>query len=293
MLCNPTPNTLCDPTLTKLNQENESCITKHILLCDSAAHTGTPFSMPRSPSETNRVSGCHSSLVTTPSSRRVLDKPKIEVTKVQIHHIDKNGEHSYGERQLKSNQHMGTLHAFSNCVRKTFKHGLSPSEVDWVDPEGEPTKHGPNNTPNGCMLMEVYWGVILKLNYTSYGCMLMEVDWGGKLRVNSVVDCQAHEIHPSGHCISEVYWGGHDPSPNHVNEFLFSEVDWGTRDSSLFLFLVNIDYNAKPKESSIKELWGKLQQRTSSTPLIELWIDSLATDKLKMIFSAPHQLTLT
>ena len=117
--------------------------------------------------------------MTTPSSRRILENPKIEVTKVLIHHADKNGEHFYGENSIyeypskmhiKSNQHMGILHAltkpnqhlvilhvFSNCVRPTFSHGLSPSEVDWGDPKGEPTKHGPNYTSSGCMLMEVDW----------------------------------------------------------------------------------------------------------------------------------------
>ena len=80
LLCNTLSNTLCDPTLGKLHQETKSCITKHIPLCDSAAHTGTPFSVSRSPSETNRVSDFNSSLVTIPSSRRILDKPKIENT---------------------------------------------------------------------------------------------------------------------------------------------------------------------------------------------------------------------
>ena len=47
---------------------------------------------------------------------------------------------------------------------------------------------------------------------------------------------------------SEVDWGGHDASPIHMNEFLFSEVDWGAHDSSFFLFLVNIDYDAKTTE---------------------------------------------
>ena len=87
LLCSPTSCTSCHPTLAKLNQETELCITKYIPLCDSAAHTGTTSSVPSSPSETNRVSDCQSSLVTTPSSSRILDKPKIEVTKVLIHHV--------------------------------------------------------------------------------------------------------------------------------------------------------------------------------------------------------------
>ena len=110
----PTSNTLCFgeptlgklnqvellhsiPTLTKSNQEAELCITKHIPLCDSAGHTGIPFPTPRSSSETNRVSNSHSSLVTAPSSRMILGKPMIEVTKVLTHNSGKNGEHFYWE----------------------------------------------------------------------------------------------------------------------------------------------------------------------------------------------------
>ena len=68
LLCNPISSTLCDFSLGKLNQETEFHITKHTPL-------GTPFSMPKSSTETNRVSVCHSSLLTTSSSRWILDKP--------------------------------------------------------------------------------------------------------------------------------------------------------------------------------------------------------------------------
>ena len=83
--------------------------------------------------------------------------------------------------------------------------------------------------------------------------------------------------HRTGHNTSEVDWGGHDPNPNHVNESLLSEVDLGAHDSSIFLFLVNIDYDAKPNESPIQGIWGELQHRTSSIPLIGLQTDSLVT----------------
>ena len=66
-------------------------------------------------------------------------------------------------------------------------------------------------------------------------------------------------------------------NPNHMNESLLSEVDWGAHDSSVFLFLVNIDYDAKPNESPIQGLWGELQHRTSSIRLIGLQTDSLVT----------------
>ena len=129
--------------------------------------------------------------------------------------------------------------------------------------------------------MEVDWGDKLKLNYTSYGCMLMEIDWGGKFNCTScrcpMANWQDHGTHPTGHNTTEVDLGGHAPNPNHVNESLLSEVDWGTHDSSVFLFLVNIDYDAKPNESSIQGLWGELNHRTPYIPLIGLQTDSLAT----------------
>ena len=96
-LCSLSSSILWDPTLAKFNQEIKLCITKHIPLCDSSVHTGTPFSVPSSSSATNRVSNSHSSLVTTPSSRMILGEPKIKGTKVLTHHNGKNGEHFYGE----------------------------------------------------------------------------------------------------------------------------------------------------------------------------------------------------
>ena len=109
----------------------------------------------------------------------------------------------------------------------------------------------------------------------------MEIDWGGQFNYTScgcpMTNWQGHETHCTGHNTSEVDWGGHDPNPNHVNESFLSEVDWGAHDSSVVLFLVNIDYDAKPNESSIQGLWGKIQHRTSSIPLIWIQTDSLAT----------------
>ena len=71
--------------------------------------------------------------------------------------------------------------------------------------------------------------------------------------------------------ISEVDWGDHDPSTNNMNKILLSEVDWGAlHDSSFFLFLVNIDYDAKPKDFFTQELGGGLSERTTSTTLRSL-----------------------
>ena len=98
----PSSSSLCfgKPTLGKLNQVKLLCSPSSSTLWNptfekhSDGHTGIPFPTPRSSSGTTRVSNSHSSLVTTPSSRMILGKPKIKVTKVLTHH---NGEHFYGE----------------------------------------------------------------------------------------------------------------------------------------------------------------------------------------------------
>ena len=62
-----------------------------------------------------------------------------------------------------------------------------------------------------------------------------------------------------------------------MNEFMLSEDDWGSHDSSFFLFLVNIDYDSKPKEFFTQGVRGALQQTTSSAPLIGNMNDSMDT----------------
>ena len=93
--------------------------------------------------------------------------------------------------------------------------------------------------------------VPFNLNNTSCKFMLKEVDSGGKHPINSVVDWQSHDTYPAGHNISEVDGGA-------------------LHDSSFFLFLVNIDYDAKPNDFFAQELWGGLPERTSSTTLRSL-----------------------
>ena len=106
----------------------------------------------------------------------------------------------------------------------------------------------------------------------------MEIDWEGKFNYTScrypMASCQDHKTHPTG---QEVDWGGHDPNPNHVHESLLSEVDWGAHHPSVFLFLINIDYDAKPIEFFIQGLWGEPQHRKPYIPLIGPQTDSLAT----------------
>ena len=166
----PTSSTLCfgEPTLSKLTQVK--------LLCN-------PISSTRHTPHVNRVSDCHTSLVTTPSSRLILDKSKIE----------KNGEHFYGEN-------------FICDFPKLLKH---IKEADWGD------KLKLNYTTYGYMLMEIDWGG--KFNYTSCGCPMTnwqcqethpighntsEVDWGGH-------DPNPNHVNES--LLSEVDWGAHKP----------------------------------------------------------------------------------
>ena len=222
LLCSISSRTLWEPTLAKSNQETELCITKHIPLCDSAGHTGIPFPTPTSSLETNRVSNSHSSLVTTPSSRMILGKPKIEMTKVLTHNNGKNGEHFYGENWHNTTKNGEISDRTSSLVTKNLMH------------------HAGRNGEYSC--------VPFNLSKTSCGFMLKEVDWGGKHPMNSVVDWQGHETYPTGHNISEVDWGA-------------------LHDSGFFLFLVNIDYDAKPKDFFTQELWGGLSERISSTTL--------------------------
>ena len=102
------------------------------------------------------------------------------------------------------------------------------------------TNHDGRNGEHSC--------VTSNLNNTSGGFMLKEVDWGGKHPINSVVDWQRHETYHN-----------------------ISEVDWGAlHDSSFFLFLVNIDYDAKPKDFFTQEICGGLSERTTSTTLRSL-----------------------
>ena len=120
--------------------------------------------------------------------------------------------------------------------------------------------------------MEVDSGGNIDPNHTSSGCMLMEVDWGGKLRVNHVNECMpsavdwgAHETHQNRHNIPKVDWGDHDPTLYPMDGCILSKVDWGAHDSSLFLYLVHIDHDAKPKDLFTQGSWGGLPYRISST----------------------------
>ena len=67
---------------------------------------------------------------------------------------------------------------------------------------------------------------------------------------------------------------------------ILCEVDWGAHDSSFPLDLVHIDHDAEPKDFFMQGLWGGLQQRTSSTHLMEYLTDSFDTGQIEAGFSS-------
>ena len=90
LFMSPTSSTLCfgEPTLGKLSQVKLLCSPHQALYVRSSS------------SEKGRFSDFHASLVSTPSSRMILDKQKIEVTKNPIHPVGKNGEHSSSQTKI-------------------------------------------------------------------------------------------------------------------------------------------------------------------------------------------------
>ena len=147
-------------------------------------------------------------------------------------------------------------------VTKVLKHQAGKNEeyfhrANWHNT----TKNGENSDCNSILVTKYLMHhagrngehscVPFNINNTSCGFLLKEADWGGKHQINSVVDWQRHETYPTGHNISEKDWRA-------------------LHDSSFFLFLVNIDYDVKPKDFFTKELWGGLPERTSSTTLRSL-----------------------
>ena len=183
-----------------------------------------------------------------------------------MHHAGRNGEHSCVPFNL-SNTSCGSM---LKEVDWGGKHPIN-SVVDWQRHETYPTGHNISEVDWGALHDSSFflflvnidydakpkdfftqeWGVPFNLSNTSCGSMLKEVDCRGEHPINPVVDWQRHETYPTAHNISEVDWGA-------------------LHDSSFFLFLVNIDNDAKPKDFFTQELWGGLSERTTSTTLKSL-----------------------
>ena len=207
----PTSSTLCfgEPTLGKVNQETDFYMTKH---------------MPKPSSGANRVSVSHSSLVT------------------------KNGEHFYGENFIhdfpKSWKHIkevdwgdklklnyttygymlmeidwGGKFNYTSCEypmanwqgHETHLTGHKTSEVDW----GGHDPNGPDNSPPMS---------IINLDDLLGSIFLLPMDENGERKRATISEHVKDQVRFKLKIDGDQF---DDLNPNHVNESLLSEVDWG------------------------------------------------------------------
>ena len=207
----PTSSTLCfgEPTLGKINQETDVYMTKH---------------MPKPSSGANRVSVSHSSLVT------------------------KNGEHFYGENFIhdfpKSWKHIKEVDWGDKLKLNYTTHGYMLMEIDWggkfnYTSCGYPMANwqGHETHPTGHKTSEVDWGghdpngsdnpppmPIINLDDLLGSIFLLPLDENGEKKratiSEHVKDQVRFKLKIDGDQLDDL-------NPNHVNESLLSEVDWG------------------------------------------------------------------
>ena len=207
----PTSSTLCfgEPTLGKINQETDVSMTKH---------------MPKPSSGANRVSVSHSSLVT------------------------KNGEHFYGENFVhdfpKSWKHIKEVDWGDKLKLNYTTHGYMLMEIDWggkfnYTSCGYPMANwqGHETHCTGHKTSEVDWGghdpnesdnpppmSIINLDDLLGSIFLLPMDENGERKrattSEHVKDQVRLKLKIDGDQLDDL-------NPNHVNESLLSEVDWG------------------------------------------------------------------
>ena len=207
----PTSSTLCfgEPTLGKINQETDVYMTKH---------------MPKPSSGANRVSVSHSSLMT------------------------KNGEHFYGENFMhdfpKSWKHIKEVDWGDKLKLNYTTHGYMLMEIDWggkfnYTSCGYPMANwqGHETHPTGHKTSEVDWGghdpngpdnpppmSIINLDDLLGSIFLLPMDENGERKratiSEHVKDQVRFKLKIDGDQLDDL-------NPNHVNESLLSEVDWG------------------------------------------------------------------
>ena len=207
----PTSSTLCfgEPTLGKINQATDFYMTKH---------------MPKPSSGANRVSVSHSSLMT------------------------KNGEHFYGENFIhdfpKSWKHIKEVDWGDKLKLNYITYGYMLMEIDWggkfnytscghpmANWQGHETHHTGHKTS------EVDWGghdpngsdnpppmSIINLYDLLGSIFLLPMDENGERKratiSEHVKDQVRFKLKIDGDQLDDL-------NPNHVNESLLSEVDWG------------------------------------------------------------------
>ena len=207
----PTSSTSCfgEPTLGKLNQESDFYMPTH---------------MPKPSSGANQVSVSHSSLVT------------------------KNGEHFYGENFIhdfpKSWKHIKEVDWGDKLKLNYTTHGYMLMEIDWggkfnYTSCGHPMANwqGHATHPTGHKTSEVDWGghdpngpdnpppmPIINLDDLLGRTFLLPMDENGERKratiSEHVKDQVRFKLKIDGDQFDDLY-------PNHVNESLLSEVDWG------------------------------------------------------------------
>ena len=225
----PTSSTLCfgEPTLGKINQETDVYMTKH---------------MPKPSSGSNRVSVSHSSLVT------------------------KNGEHFYGKNFIhdfpKSWKDIKEIDWGDKLKLNYTTYGYMLMETDWggtfnyTSCEYPMTNwQGHENHPTGHKASEVDWGghdhngsdnhppmSIINLDDLLGSIFLLPMDENGERKraaiSEHIKDQVRFKLKIDGDQLDDL-------NPNHVNESLLSEVDWGA-------------YN--PDADDLEQLTGELIQ---------------------------------
>ena len=204
-------STLCfgEPTLGKLNQETDSYMTKH---------------MPKPSSGANRVSVSHSSLVT------------------------KNGEHFYGKNFIqffpKSWKHIEEVDWGDKLKLNYTTHGYMLMEIDWggkfnYTSCGYPMANwqGHEKHPTGHKTSEVDWGghdpngpdnpppmSIINLDDLLGSIFLLPMDENGERKRATISEHVKDQVRFKLKIDGDQF---DDLNPNHVNESLLSEVDWG------------------------------------------------------------------
>ena len=207
----PTSSTLCfgEPTLGKINQETDVYMTKH---------------MPKPSSGANRVSVSHSSLVT------------------------KNGEHFYGENFIhdffKSWKHIKEVDWGDKLKLNYTIHGYMLMEIDWggkfnYTSCGYPMANwqGHEKHPTGHKTSEVDWGghdpngsdnpppmPIINLDDLLGSIFLLPMDENGERKRATISEHVKDQVRFKLKIDGDQF---DDLNPNHVNESLLSEVDWG------------------------------------------------------------------
>ena len=207
----PTSSTLCfgEPTLGKINQETDVYMTKH---------------MPKPSSGANQLSVSHSSLVT------------------------KNGEHFYGENFIhdftKSWKHIKEVDWGDKLKLNYTTYGYMLMEIDWGGTFNYTSCEYPmanwqghETHPTGHKTSEVDWGghdpngpdnpqpmSIINLDDLLGSIFLLPMDENGERKRATISEHVKDQVRFKLKIDGDQF---DDLNPNHVNESLLSEVDWG------------------------------------------------------------------